>query len=129
MSDVPAANNVILIAEDYSDISQLVGDVLRDEGYQVVVVDRGADVLPAAIRARPALILLDLSLPDVPGNDVLQQLWLSPETCGTPVVIVSAYSDQLRRAPQVRAIVNKPFDLATLLDAVRQSQLPRPLSA
>ncbi len=122
MSESTAGSSVVLIAEDYPDISQLVGDVLRDEGYRVVVVDRGADVLPTTLRVSPGLILLDLSLPDVPGNEVLQQLSQNPMTSNTPVVIVSAYSDQLRRVPQVRSIVTKPFDLTTLLDAVRQAQ-------
>jgi len=123
------SDKIVLIAEDYTDISELVGDLLHDEGYPVVVVDRGAEVLPTAIRTHPSLILLDLSLPDIPGNEVLQELNVSPATTNIPVVIVSAYSDQLRRVPQVKAVVNKPFDLATLLQAVQDAQQPRPISA
>jgi CheY-like chemotaxis protein len=113
---------LVLIAEDYPDISQLVGDILRDEGYDVVAVPRGADVLPTVERARPDLILLDLSLPDVPGNEVLRLLSSRPETSEIPVIIVSAYTDQLRRVPQVRAVVNKPFDLSTLVEAVQEAR-------
>ncbi len=124
-----AGAGVVLIAEDYPDISQLVGDVLRDEGYSVVVVDRGSDVMPTTLKICPGLILLDLSLPDLPGNEVLQQLSQNPQTRETPVVIVSAYSDQLRRVPQVKSIVTKPFDLTTLLDAVRDAKTSRRISA
>ena len=122
-------NNVVVIAEDYADISQLVGDILRDEGFQVHTVSRGAEVLDAVKQYRPALLLLDLSLPDVPGNDVLQQLARNPETSTVPVIIVSAYTDQLRPVPQVTGVVNKPFDISTLLDAVEQAAAGKRKSA
>jgi len=122
-------NNVVVIAEDYADISQLVGDILRDEGFQVYSVSRGAEVVNAVKQFKPALLLLDLSLPDVPGNDVLQQLALSPETSTVPVIIVSAYTDQLRRVPQVSGVVNKPFDISTLLNAVEQAMAGKRRSA
>jgi len=109
---------VVVIAEDYADISQLVGDILRDEGYQVHSVSRGADVYGAVKKFLPIVLLLDLSMPDVPGNEVLQQLTRDPETDHVPVIIVSAYTDQLRRVPQVVGVVNKPFDINTLLDEV-----------
>jgi DNA-binding response OmpR family regulator len=129
VSDSTPATNLVLIAEDYPDISQLVGDILKDEGFEVVAVPRGADVLPMVRRWNPELILLDLSLPDVPGNEVLRQLSSNPDTSQIPVIIVSAYTDQLRRVPQVRAVVNKPFDLTTLVDAVQEARRSRPRAA
>lgn len=113
-----SGNNVVVIAEDYADISQLVGDILRDEGYNVHSVSRGADVYNAVSQLQPLVLLLDLSLPDVPGNEVLQQLSRDQATNHVPVIIVSAYTDQLRRVPQVLGVVNKPFDINTLLDEV-----------
>lgn len=118
MSAQDSANNVVVIAEDYADISQLVGDILRDEGYDVHSVSRGADVYKAVRQLQPLVLLLDLSLPDVPGNEVLQQLSRDQVTDHVPVIIVSAYTDQLRRVPQVLGVVNKPFDINTLLDEV-----------
>lgn len=118
MSAQQGDNNVVVIAEDYADISQLVGDILRDEGYQVHSVSRGAEVFGAVKKLHPMVLLLDLSMPDVPGNEVLQQLSHDVETDNIPVIIVSAYTDQLRRVPQVIGVVNKPFDINTLLDEV-----------
>ena len=114
---------VVLIAEDYPDIAQLVGDLLREEGYDVLAVSRGNEVIAAVKLHSPSLILLDLSLPDVPGNEILRQLDGNPETNQVPIVIVSAYTEQLRSVPQVRAVVNKPFDLTTLLEAVAEARL------
>ena len=79
---------------------------------------RGNEVIAAVRQYRPGLVLLDLSLPDVPGNEILRQLDLNPETNQVPIIVVSAYTEQLRRVPQVRAVVNKPFDISTLLEAV-----------
>lgn len=124
-----SANNTVVLAEDYPDISQLVGDILREEGYDVRAVMRGAEVMPAVLNCHPAFVILDLSLPDMSGNEVLQQLEINPETCSIPVIIVSAYTDTLRRVPQVRAVVNKPFDITTLLDAVEQVRSGRRMRA
>lgn len=109
---------LVVIAEDYPDISQLVRDILREEGYDVVIVTRGSEVIGAVLEHRPGLLLLDLSLPDMPGNEVLEQLTHNPDTREVPVVVVSAYTEHLQKVPMVRAVVNKPFDIATLLDAV-----------
>ena len=129
VSDGTTKSSLVLIAEDYPDISQLVGDILKDEGFDVVAVARGADVIPTVKRCQPDIILLDLSLPDVPGNEVLRQLSASTDTSEIPVIIVSAYTDQLRRVPQVRAVVNKPFDLSTLVEAVQEARQFRPRAA
>jgi putative two-component system response regulator len=129
VSESSPKGGLVLIAEDYPDISQLVGDILQDEGYRVIVVSRGADVVPSVIRTKPDLVLLDLSLPDIPGNEVLRQLSANRETCDIPVIIVSAYTDQLRRVPQVVSVVNKPFDLNTLVEAVQEAKQSRPRAA
>jgi CheY-like chemotaxis protein len=125
VSTASATRDLVVVAEDHNDIRQLVGDILRDEGYQVVAVSRGAEVLPAVKKHKPQLILLDLSFPDVPGNEILRQLNASPDTNQIPVIVVSAYTEQLRRVPQVRGVVNKPFDLSTLIDAVGSTRRPR----
>lgn len=129
MSTSAGSGKVVVVAEDYPDISQLVGDIFRDEGYQVISVSRGGDVEPAVRQYHPAVILLDLALPDMPGNEVLQQLSMSLETNQIPVIIISAYTERLQRVPQVRAVVNKPFDIDTLLKAVEEAQQPRPQAA
>jgi CheY-like chemotaxis protein len=122
VSTPAGSKKVIVIAEDYPDISQLVTDLLRDEGYDMVAVSRGGEVLGAVKKHHPAVILLDLALPDIPRNEVLQQLSHDQDTCNIPVVIISAYSERLRRVPQVRAVINKPFEIDALIRAVTEAQ-------
>jgi len=125
VSSAAASKKVVLIAEDYPDISQLVSDLLRDEGYDVIAVSRGGEVVPAVKQYHPAVVLLDLALPDIPGNAVLERLSMDPETDKVPVIIISAYSERLRRVPQVFAVVNKPFEIDVLLNAVNQATAAR----
>lgn len=129
LSTSTGSPKIVVVAEDYPDISQLVGDIFRDEGYRVVSVSRGGDVLPAVLQFHPAVVLLDLALPDMPGNEVLQQLSSNPETNQVPVIVISAYTERLQQVPQVRAVVNKPFDIDNLLKAVEEAQRPRPQAA
>lgn len=122
MSESRPVGDLVVIAEDYPDISQLVGDLLRGEGYDVAAVANGREVLDTVLLHQPCILLLDLSLPDMPGNEVIQQLQLHPKTSRVPIVVVSAYTEHLHRVPQVRAVVNKPFDISTLLDAVAEAR-------
>lgn len=109
-----------LVAEDYQEISQLIADILAGEGYRVVTVTRGSEVVNAARACHPRVVLLDLALPDIPGSEVLRQLAREPLTAVIPVIIVSAYSERLPPSPQVRAIISKPFDIDKLVAAVRE---------
>lgn len=68
---------------------------------------------------RPALVLLDLQLPEVPGEAVLQDLWSDPETRPIPIVVLTA--DATRGLAQrlisagARACLTKPLDVQQVL--------------
>ncbi|MGH9282078.1 MAG: ATP-binding protein, partial [Acidimicrobiales bacterium] len=88
----------------------------------VVAAMQGSLGLELAREHRPVLILLDLHLPDMSGEQVLQRLRDDPETASTPVVMVSAdaTSGQLQRllAAGATAYITKPIDVAALLRAL-----------
>jgi len=67
----------------------------------------------------PGLILLDLHLPDIPGDEVLARLLEDPETRDIPVVILSADATPVRierlLTQGARSYLTKPFDVAELL--------------
>ena len=71
---------------------------------------------------RPDLVLLDLHLPDIAGEEVLDELRASPETAGIPVVIVSAEASKGRvqrlRQRGAHDYLTKPIDLVELLGVV-----------
>ena len=76
------------------------------------------------MRELPDLVVLDLMLPGKDGLEVLAELARAPATASIPVIIVSAYVSQvggraaLLKTAQVKRILNKPFDITELLDAV-----------
>jgi len=65
--------NKILVVEDHSDIRQLLVLGLKGLGYEVLEADTGLDAFRQARAASPDLILMDLGMPVVGGDDVLSQ--------------------------------------------------------
>lgn len=109
----------ILIVEDDPSINDLLSDFLSDEGYMVTPRMNGRAALAELENDSYDLMLLDMGLPDMTGNDVLVQMM--QQALETPVIVVSANANQLQYREQVQAVVNKPFDLGQLLDAIQRS--------
>jgi DNA-binding response OmpR family regulator len=105
----------ILTVEDDPDIMALLSDVLADEGYTVVTARRGTDAVETVQNMPIGLLLLDLGLPDLHGNDVLVRLKSSPATSDVPIIVITANPDDLRNSSYVEAVIAKPFDLHDVL--------------
>ncbi len=105
----------ILAVEDDPDIMALLSEVLTDEGYTVVSARRGADAVDVAQRTPIGLMLLDLGLPDLHGNDVLVRLKSNPTTSDVPIIVITANPQDVRNTSYVEAVIGKPFDLHDVL--------------
>ena len=79
----------ILIIEDESTLQKTMGDVLSQEGYEVVSALDGEAGVRLAAEKTPDLILLDLVLPKMTGFEVLEQLKTGKETQGIPVIVLT----------------------------------------
>ncbi|TMK53125.1 MAG: response regulator transcription factor, partial [Actinobacteria bacterium] len=64
----------VLVVDDESNITDLVATVLRYEGFEVQTAATGRDALKAVTAFRPALVVLDIMLPDLDGFEVQRQL-------------------------------------------------------
>jgi CheY-like chemotaxis protein/anti-sigma regulatory factor (Ser/Thr protein kinase) len=126
LPEEPAPTLTVLYIEDNLSNLQLVERVLsRRPGVRLISAMRPQLGLDLAAEHDPDLILLDLHLPDMPGQEVLRRLRAEPRTAEVPVVILSADArptlvDQLL-AQGARAFLTKPLDvkeLLELLDAV-----------
>jgi DNA-binding response OmpR family regulator len=84
----------ILVVEDELKIQQIVRAYLEKEGFEVVTAADGLKALEAAKASRPDLIVLDLMLPGLPGEEVLSRL---RQTSDVPVIILSAKSSEDER--------------------------------
>jgi len=112
----------LMIVDDVpANIRVLVNALSVD--YEIVAATRGNDVLRLAERAKPALILLDIELPDVDGYSLCQQLRQSPSCGQIPVIFVTARDHE---ADEVRGLrlgavdyITKPFSSAIVQARVR----------
>jgi DNA-binding response OmpR family regulator len=109
------ARRAILAVEDDPDIMALLSEVLTDEGYRVVSACRGEDAVEVAQSTPIGLMLLDLGLPDLHGNDVLVRLKSNPMTSDVPIIVITANPQDLRNSSYVEAVIPKPFDLHDVL--------------
>jgi CheY-like chemotaxis protein len=120
---VPGRKKLVVV-EDDPETRELELFLLGAEGYQVVGVPDGETAKEIIRREAADLVVLDLMLPGKDGVHVLAELSADPATAAVPVIVVSAYvghmggRDALRRTPQVKLVLEKPFDITVLLDAV-----------
>jgi DNA-binding response OmpR family regulator len=79
----------ILLVEDDPLLRHAFRLLLEDAGYRVIEAGTAAEALEHAFAERPALVLLDLGLPDRPGLDVAREITSHPETAGMRVVALT----------------------------------------
>jgi signal transduction histidine kinase len=110
----------VLLIEDESSIVQLLRTLIQPHNAYILCARTGAQALELIGRERPALITLDLVLPDLDGFTVLQQIRARRELDDVPVLMISAQAEPAaqRRAYQsgVSDFIAKPFHV-DLLDA------------
>jgi two-component system KDP operon response regulator KdpE len=117
----------VLIIDDEPPIRRLLRLTLEPQGYQVAEAENGQLGLQEAVAQRPAVILLDLGLPDLDGLIVLKRL---REWSQTPVIVLTVRD---RESDKVAALDNgaddyltKPFGTAELLARLRAVQRRAP---
>jgi DNA-binding response OmpR family regulator len=115
-----AGETRILVVEDEARIAEVVQQYLERDGYMVVRAATGGDALDAAARRRPDLVVLDLGLPDMSGEDVCRRL---REGSDVPIIMLTARDaeEDLVRGLQLGAddYVTKPFSPRELTARVR----------
>ena len=113
-------NHLILVIEDEQPIRRFLRASLMSEGYRVMEAASGSQGLQSATAQPPDLIILDLGLPDLDGQEVLQQL---RDWCTAPIIILSARDQEPQK---IKALdhgaddyVTKPFGTGELLARMR----------
>ena len=81
---------LILCVDDEQNILDLLTFNLQSSGYETITALDGTTALALAKAQNPALILLDLMLPDIDGLDVCQRLKASPTTSAIPIIMLTA---------------------------------------
>jgi two-component system phosphate regulon response regulator PhoB len=115
--------NPILIVEDETDISELVEYHFKQSGLPITSVPNGSSALEQVKRKRPALIILDLMLPDMDGKDICRALKSNPLTRSIPILMLTAKAEELDRVVGFELgaenYVTKPFSPRELVLRVK----------
>ena len=106
----------ILIVDDEPHIVMVVKVRLEKAGYEVISAGDGREGLDKARTEKPDLILLDLMLPLISGDEVCRTLKADPEYKKIPIIIFTARARQTDNCAD--DIVNKPFDPKQLLEKI-----------
>jgi CheY-like chemotaxis protein len=109
----------ILLVEDNALNQDMLTRRLSRRGFEVMVADDGPQGIELVRATAPALILLDMSLPGLDGYAVARALKGAPETCGVPIIALTAHAMAGDREKALAAGCDeydtKPIDLARLL--------------
>jgi two-component system phosphate regulon response regulator PhoB len=120
---LPAAKKKILVADDEEDVLELVSRNLLAAGFKVFKTDNGHDALAQARAAHPALIVLDLMLPGIPGLEVCKILRSDPATKQIPIIILTAKAEEVDRIVGLELgaddYITKPFSPRELVLRVK----------
>ena len=110
----------ILIVEDNKELSKLLTDFLRAEGYTVSAVDSGERALQLFERYGARLVVLDINLPDVNGFAVCSKL---RENADTPIIIVSCRTEKEDKLNGFDLgaddYIEKPYDIDILIAKIK----------
>lgn len=116
----------ILFIEDEAALQKAIGDLLREQGYEVISAIDGKNGLDLARKLKPDLILLDLILPKMHGLKVLEDLKRDTATKTVPVIILTNIEDaeDIEKAIALGAstyLVKANYDLEEVIKKVKQS--------
>ena len=111
----------VLVVEDDPSVRGLLQTLLSAEGYQVATASDGLAGLVKASSQPPALVLLDLMMPDLGGVRVLEQMREDPQLAQVPVIVVTGKLDAIESMRELLGEDNvflKPFAVGELLARV-----------
>lgn len=115
----------VLIVDDERDTNEVLASFVRSRGFEPIQLYTGAQVKAAIVEHKPALILLDVMLPDFDGFAVCDALKRDRETNLIPIIMVTALHEDRHRVAGVRVgangYVSKPFSPEQLFQAMDEA--------
>lgn len=110
----------ILVVDDDQGILEMLELLLDDDGYEVILEPNSVNALKTIEKQHPDLILLDIWMPVISGDQILRTLKTDLKTSSIPVLMYSASTDGKLIAESSGAddFLSKPFDITQLLSAI-----------
>jgi len=122
---MPIQARPVLVVEDDPEINELVGAYVQIAGYDYAKALTGSQAVSMALSTHPALIVLDVMLPDFDGFEVVRRLKAESQTRSIPIVMLTALDrEEYRQRGQSAGAVGyltKPFDPDQLLAEIKRN--------
>jgi len=113
---------LVLVVEDHEDTQTCVAQLLEEYGFEVATASDGESAMRLIRERRPALVYLDMNLPNLSGYDVCEQIRTDPLLQDIPVVMTSAQTSVSVHASCIEAgadaFVPKPFQLDVFAEMI-----------
>ncbi|MDI6447782.1 response regulator [Anaerobaca lacustris] len=113
----------VLIADDEIHIIHVVAIKLRNNGYEVVAANNGAEAYELACSEKPDLIVTDYQMPFVTGIELVEKVRSNEETRHIPVVLLTARSfaiaQEMQQSLGIEECLSKPFSPKELLKTIQ----------
>jgi CheY-like chemotaxis protein len=114
----------ILLVDDHDDIRDLISRQLEKRGYAIATASNGLEAVLAVAQSPPALILMDVNMPELDGIEATMQIRAANSEHRIPVIALTAYAlpgDQARAlAAGCDAFHPKPIDFDKLCEQISQ---------
>lgn len=114
----------ILFVDDDQVTLELMGQAAKLLGHRAILAKSGKDALNETKNQQPAMVFLDMMMPDLDGLQVLRTLKNDPETTNTPVIILSAGSSEddsiTCKLAGADGYLSKPIPLQILMETINR---------
>lgn len=114
---------LILVIEDDQSVQQLLSLILQGEGYEVIAARDGLEGLVKLELAHPSLVIVDLMMPNISGDRVIEEVRSDPRLKAVPLLVVSGRHDLHESFDHILGAENvlaKPLDTEKLLARVEE---------
>jgi len=127
------ADRKVLVVDDEIHIVHVVAIKLRNNGFEVIAADNGAEGLKLALAEKPDIIVTDYQMPVMTGIELVEQLRRNEDTKDTPVIMLTARSFAIPQQQQddlrISGCLSKPFSPKELLGNIEDILYQRQLVA
>jgi two-component system sensor histidine kinase/response regulator len=108
----------VLVVDDEAAIAKLVALIVGQMGLQVETASNGAEALQKIGQNKPDLLILDLIMPVMTGEELIQEVQANPETANLPIILLSTRQSARGYKRDAFPLITKPFEPAAVKQAV-----------
>jgi CheY-like chemotaxis protein len=120
------ADRTVLVLDDDSDVSEMVKELVEEQGFRAICAGNGREALALLERERPCLMLIDVFMPVMNGVEFLRAIKSNAALCDIPRVIMTAANDQMIGVKEDVSVLYKPVDFESLKRILQKYCAPTP---